>query len=230
MKYKKILVKFSGEAFGPKHEPVDMDCVAKIVDEIKQLKKLGAQVAVVTGGGNVARGREAKLGSRLKAHLKGMRGTFQNVIPLEHMLKKAGIPVHVYSSFSINSKYPVFNQEKVLDDLRENKVLIFAGGTGHPFFTTDSASVLRALQIKAELFIKATKVDGVYSCDPMEKKNCRHYNKISYKKIIASELKVVDKMCVALAWENQLPIRVVKWEPGAIVKIVQGRNLGTIIE
>lgn len=230
MKYKKILIKFSGEAFGPKGKAVDIKMIEAIALEIKNLADSGIKVAVVTGGGNVARGREADKAHRLRAHLKGMSGTFQNVEPLYFALKKLKLKAQVYTSFSLNHhKYPRFDQNKAVKDWQAGKILLFAGGTGHPFFTTDSAAVLRALQLGAEIFIKATKVAGVYSCDPLAGKNCRFYKTVPYKKVVLSELNIIDKMAIALAWDNQLPIRVVKWQAGSILKIAAGQALGTLI-
>lgn len=230
MKYKKVLVKFTGEAFGQKGGGINKAMVANIAAEIAALVKNKIRVAVVVGGGNVARGREVKKNQRMQAHMKGMQGTFTNVEPLYQALKALRLPAQIYTSFSLNSKYPQFAQAKVLQDWEKGKVLLFAGGTGHPFFTTDSAAVLRSLQLNAEIFIKATKVNGVYSCDPLTHKNCRFYKEVPFKKVVANELNIIDKMAIALAWDNELPIRVVKWEPGNILKVVQGKNLGTLID
>ncbi|MCX6785863.1 MAG: UMP kinase [Candidatus Komeilibacteria bacterium] len=229
MKYQKILIKFSGEAFGQKHQAVNLALVQKIVDEIKDLRKMGFKVAVVCGGGNLTRGREVAKNKQLATHILGMQGTLRNVLPLEKLLKKAGVPVQVYTSFSVKSSYPIFSLNKVLADFAKNKVLIFAGGTGQPFFTTDTAAVLRALEIGAQIYFKATKVNGVYSADPVTNPRAKQYAKISYQQVIAKDLAVIDKMAVCLAWDNQLPIRVIKWEPGNIVKAASGKNLGTLI-
>jgi len=229
MKYKKILLKFSGEAFGPKGGNVDPAMVAKVALEIKKLTGKKARAAVVCGGGNIARGREANKEKQLFTHFKGMRGTLINATALLSALKKIKVKAKIYSSFSLKSKFPNFDQARAMKDWDNGTVLIFAGGTGHPYFTTDTAAVLRALQLKAEVFIKVTKVDGVYSCDPLKNKNCKKFRGISYKKIIESELGIIDKMAIALAWENNLPIEVIKWEQGNVLAAADGKRLGTLI-
>ncbi len=229
MKYKKVLIKFSGESFGKKGKKIDSAGVQKIVDEIKQLRKSKVKVAVVCGGGNVSRWKDTKKGDRVEVDIKGIKGTLKNVYPLEKFLKKSKIPVQVYTSFSIKSKYPIFNYAKVKKDWQKNKVLIFGGGTGHPFFTTDTAAILRALEVGAEVFIKATKVDGIYTADPVKNKSAKKIKQISYQKYLEKDLKVIDTTAVSLARENKLPIRIIKWEQDNLVKLINGKNLGSII-
>jgi len=229
MKYKKILIKFSGEAFGNKGQGVDLKKVQQIVDEIKVLKKKGINVGIVCGGGNVIRGREVKKSARLMTHYKGMQATLINVKPLEKLFKKEKISTSVFASFSLKSNYPVFNQLKVNKDWKAGKVIIFAGGTGHPFFTTDTGAVLRALQLEADLFIKATKVDGIYDSDPQKNKKAKKIEKINYRKYIESDLQILDSMAICMAWNNNLPIRVLKWEEGSIIKLLNNKNIGSLI-
>jgi len=229
MKYKSLLVKFSGEAFGPKGGKVDPDKVQKIASEIQALRALGIKVAVVCGGGNVIRGREVGKAQQLKADYLGMQGTLRNVKPLVRALDKLGIDNQVYTSFSLKAEYPAFNQETVNKDWQSGKILIFAGGTGHPFFSTDTASVLRSLQLGLEVFVKATKVDGVYTADPQKNKQARKLTKLSYQKYLSKELKILDLTAVAMASSYNLPIRVVKWEAGRIVELAKGKNLGSLI-
>jgi len=229
MKYKKVLIKFSGESFGLKHKAVDLKRVQKIVDEIKKLRRAGVRAAIVCGGGNISRWKDVKTGDRVEVDYRGIKGTLKNVRPLEKLLKKARIPTRVYTSFIIKSNYPNFEYKKVKKDWQSGKVLIFAGGTGHPFFTTDMAAILRSLEMDVDLFVKATKVDGVYTADPLKNPRAKKINKISYKKIIEKELKIIDSSAVCLAWENRLPVRIVKWEAGSIVKAAQGNNLGSLI-
>ena len=160
-KNKKILVKFSGEAFGKKGGRLEPVKVFSVANEIKALKGAGVKTAVVCGGGNVSRWKDIRTGDRVAVDLKGMKGTLKNVEALAKALKELKVPVQVYASFSLKSKYPHFNHQRARKDWQRGKTLIFAGGTGHPFFTTDTAAILRALEIKAEVFIKATKVDGL---------------------------------------------------------------------
>lgn len=229
MKFRQILIKFSGEAFSQKGRPIDKNKVNLIVQEIKRLVSLKVKVAVVCGGGNVSRWRDTQKGDRVLVDLKGMKGTLVNVKALFKSLKSAKVPAQVYTSFSLKSEFPKFEYLKVKKDYQAGKVLIFAGGTGHPFFTTDTASILRALEIGAEVFIKATKVDGVYSGDPEKNSRAKKFKQLSYKKVIEDQLKVIDATAAALAWDNSLPIKVIKWESGNVVKTVQGQNLGSVI-
>lgn len=229
MKYQKVLIKFSGEAFGQKGKAAEPAKVLEIVEEIKQLLKLKVKVGVVCGGGNVSRWKDTKKGDRVAVDFKGMQGTLKNVVALEKFLKKEKIPVQIYTSFSLVSKYPHFNQEQAAKDFSKNKVLIFAGGTGHPFFTTDTAAVLRALESGAQIYLKATKVNGIFNADPFKNARAKKIKRISYKNYISCSLKVVDPVAVCLAWENQLPIRVIKWQRGSVVKAALGKDIGSII-
>lgn len=229
MKYKKILIKFSGESFGEIGKGVDLKRVQKIVEEIKQLVEAKVKVAIVCGGGNISRWKDIKRGDRVEVDYTGLKGTMKNVYPLERLLKRARIPTQVYTSFIIKSKFPNFKYQKVKKDWQQGKVLIFAGGTGHPYFTTDMAAVLRALEVGAEVYIKSTKVDGIFTADPIKNPQAKKIRELSHQRYIKENLKVVDPTAVCLAWENQLPIRVVKWEEGNIVKLLNGKNVGSLI-
>ena len=228
--YKKILIKFSGESFGAKGGQIDPARVKKIVGELAGLRRAKIKVAVVTGGGNVSRWKDRKKGDRVEVDLEGIKGTLKNVRPLEAALKKAGLPVKVYASFALKTKYSVFNYHQVRQDWQAGKILIFAGGTGHPFFTTDTAAILRALEIGAEVFIKATKVEGIYTADPFKNPRAKKISSISYKEFIEQNLKVIDSTAVALAWDNGLPIRIVKWTEGNVLKLIKGGKIGSIIK
>lgn len=230
MKYHKILVKFSGESFGEKGKGIDLKRVEKIVEEIKQLIKAKVKVAIVCGGGNISRWKDVKKGDRVEVDLKGIRGTLKNVYPLAKLLQQAKISCQVYTSFAIKSVYPNFKYQSVKKDWQRNKVLIFAGGTGQPFFTTDTAAVLRALQVGAEIYIKSTKVDGIFTADPVKNPQAKKINRLSHHDYIIKNLKVVDPTAVCLAWENKLPIRVVESQEGNIMRVVEGKNVGSIIK
>lgn len=229
VKYKRILVKFSGEAFGQKGGKIDSTRVGQIVLELKKLKQAGIKVAVVSGGGNVSRWKDAAGGDRVAVDYKGMNGTLKNVSALESVLKKAGVPVSVYVSFSITSKYPHYNYARAKKDYEAGKIVIFAGGTGYPFFTTDTAAVSKSLEMGAQIFIKSTKVSGLYTADPIKNPRAKLIKKISYKKLVSDQLKVIDAVAVSLAWENNLPIRIIKWGQGNVVKAVKGEGLGSLI-
>jgi len=230
MKYNKVLIKFSGESFGAKGKTVSDQKVKQIVTEIQKLVKAKVKVAIVCGGGNISRWKDVKKGDRVEVDLEGIKGTLKNVFPLERLLKKAKVPTKVYTSFAINSKYPIFKYSQVKKDWQAGKVLIFGGGTGHPFFTTDMAAVLRGLEINVDLLIKATKVDGVYDSDPVKNSQAKKINRISYQKIISDQLKIIDSTATCLAWDNKLPIRIIKWEEGNVIDVVRGKNLGSLIQ
>jgi uridylate kinase len=229
MFYKKILVKFSGESFGEKGGKIDQKKVRLIVEELKQLKKLKFSVAIVCGGGNARRGKEVKHGDRVAVDFKGMANTLKNSEYLEQQLKKNGIACRIYASFSIKSKHPNFYYPQVKKDWSEGKLLIFAGGTGYPFFSTDMSAVLFSLILKCDALIKATKVEGIYTADPQKFANASKIKKISYKDYIEKNLSVMDRTAVGLAAENRLPIRVLSWQPGNLVQLVKGWDLGSLI-
>jgi uridylate kinase len=229
MAYKKILVKFSGESFSTPKKKFDSAKAKAIVDEVKQLKKNGTQVAIVCGGGNVSRWKDVKKGDRVAVDFKGIQGTLKNCSLLEQALKKAKVACQLYTSFSINSKYPNFDYPAVKKDWAKGKVIIFAGGTGYPFFTTDTSAVLFSLILGCEAFLKATKVDGVFSQDPFKFPKAKKFLKLSAEQYIKLNLGVVDRTAVSLARENNLAIRVFKWQPQNLVKLVKGRPIGSLI-
>lgn len=230
MKYHKILLKISGEAFGEQGQKIDYAKVGLIVKEIKDLQKKKVKVAIVCGGGNTIRGVNVQKNHRLRADYAGMMATFKNIEALTFILKKEKIPFKIFTSFSAKRKnYPVFSYKLARKCWERNKLVIIGGGTGYPFFSTDMAAALRSLELGAELLVKATKVDGVYSADPVKNPKAKKFQTISYKKYIEANLKVMDLMAIALAWSNSLPILVIKWAPGNVVKAAQGKDLGTLI-
>jgi len=230
MKYNKILLKISGEAFGGRGQKIDYDKVGLIVREIKDLQKKKVKVAIVCGGGNTIRGVNVQKKDRLRADYAGMRATFKNIEALVFALKKEKIPFKIFTSFCVKIKdYPVFSYKIAKKCWQKNQLVIIGGGTGYPYFSTDMAAVLRSLELGAELLIKATKVDGVFSADPVKNHRAKKFQAISYKKYIEANLKVMDLMAIALAWSNFLPLKVIKWVPGNVVKAAQGKELGTLI-
>ena len=227
---KQILVKFSGEAFGSKGGKINPKLVQLIVEEIKALSRLKVKVAIICGGGNILRGREIKNGDRVLADYRGMRATLKNVDFLYKALVKNQVPSKVYTSFSLISKYPKFKYLQVKKDWQASKILIFAGGTGHPYFSSDTSGVLRSLELGVEIFIKATKVDGIYTADPMKNPKAKKINRLTYKTFIEKNLKVIDSTAVCLAWDNNLPIRIIKWQPGSLINLIKNKNFGSLIE
>jgi len=228
---KKVLLKFSGEAFGDKGGPILAERVKTVATEIKNLRAKGVRVAVVCGGGNISRWKDArgKNIDRVAVDYKGMKGTFKNVTALEKTLKTLGIKTSVFASFALAGEYPAFSYPVVKKAWDKGNVIIFAGGTGYPFFSTDMSAVLYSLILNVDLFIKATKVDGVYTSDPKKHPSAKKFEKISSREIVLKNLAVIDSPAICLAGDNNLPIKILQWESGAILKVIKGGKSGTII-
>lgn len=235
LKYKRILLKISGEAlmgtqeFGIAPEPVQM-----IAEEIKKAQELGAQIGVVVGGGNIFRGMKnaAKLGmDQASGDYVGMLATVMNAIALQSALRKINVPCRVQSAIDINKIAEPYLRFKAIRHLEKGRVVIFAAGTGNPFFTTDTASALRASEINAEVMLMAKNgVDGVYDDDPRTNKNAKMLKEISYAEIIKKDLKVMDTSACALCKQNEIPIIVFDFKAqGSLVKIMNGESVGTYI-
>jgi len=230
-RFKKILFKISGEAFEEKNGRLSARKLGLIVSELRQLQSLGVKTALVCGAGNIIRGITASKKHRQQADYRGMLATFKNIEALSQALRKAKVRHQIFTSFSVKSEfYPVFNCQQANRAWQKNNIIIIGGGTGYPFFSTDTAAVLRSLELSVELLVKATKVDGVYTADPVKEKKAKKYTTLSYTKFIEQNLKVMDLTAIALALPNRLPIRVIKWEPGNVIKVALGKNLGTIIK
>jgi len=230
-RFKKILFKISGEAFEEKNGRLSARKLGLIVSELRQLQSLGVKTALVCGAGNIIRGITASKKHRQQADYRGMLATFKNIEALSQALRKAKVRHQIFTSFSVKSEfYPVFNCQQANRAWQKNNIIIIGGGTGYPFFSTDTAAVLRSLELSVELLVKATKVDGVYTADPVKEKKAKKYTTLSYTKFIEQNLKVMDLTAIALALPNRLPIRVIKWEPGNVIKVTLGKNLGTIIK
>lgn len=235
LKFKKILLKISGEAllgsqeFGIDPKPVEMIC-----NEIKKVHKLGVQIAVVVGGGNIFRGMKnsQKLGmDQASGDYVGMLATVMNAIALQSELRKIGVPCRVQSALDINKIAEPYIRFKAIRHLEKNRVVIFAAGTGNPFFTTDTAAALRAAEIGAEAMLMAKNgVDGVYDDDPRANPNAKKYEKIKYDDIIVNNLKVMDLTSCSLCKQNNIPIYVFDFaQEDSIVKILNNENIGTYV-
>ena len=230
MKYQSILLKISGEAFKAQGDTTSQKKIEMIASEIQALKKLGIKLALVCGGGNVVRGINVSKKKRLGADNRGMKATFINIEALSKILKKEKIGHQIFTSFSIKQKkYPIFDSLKAQKAWQQNKVVLIGGGTGYPFFSTDTAAVLRSLELGVDVLVKATKVGGVYNADPVKNPQAKKYKKLTYRKYLEKNLRVMDLTAVALACSNQLPIRVIKWEEGNVIELVKGKSLGTTI-
>ena len=233
-KFKRILLKLSGEALmGDDSFGVNPDTVNKIVDEIKQAKLLGIEIAIVIGGGNIFRG--AALGTagmdRATADYMGMLATVMNALALQDAMKHAGLVSRVQSAINIDQVVEPYIRGKAIQYLEDKKIVIFAAGTGNPFFTTDTAAALRAMEISADIMIKATKVDGIYSSDPIKDKNAKLFSSISFDEVINKNLKVMDATAFTLCRDQQLPIAVFNiFKKNALNNILIGKQEGTLVK
>ena len=209
IKYKRILLKLSGEALlGNKSHGIDEKIIIFLADEIKKVYKKKIQISLVIGGGNIFRGTDAvSVGiERTTADYMGMLGTVINALAIQNALEKISIPTRVLSSIPIPAVCESYIRRRAINHLEKNIVIIFAAGTGNPYFTTDTAAALRASEISADVIFKATKVDGVYTDDPKRNKKAKKYNTIKYADILAKNLKIMDGSAIALARDNNIPI------------------------
>ena len=209
IKYKRVLLKLSGESLlGNKLHGIDEKIVTFLVEEIKKVYKRKIQISVVIGGGNIFRGTDAvSVGiERTTADYMGMLGTVINSLAIQNALEKNSIPTRVLSSIPIPAVCETYIRRRAINHLEKNIVVIFAAGTGNPYFTTDTAAALRASEISANVILKATKVDGVYSDDPKKNKKAKKYKIIKYSDILAKNLKIMDGSAIALARDNNIPI------------------------
>jgi len=232
-KYKRILLKLSGEALqGKETFGISESMIGEIADEIGEVHRLGIQIGIVTGGGNFFRGiRSNKLGiDRASADYMGMLATITNGIALQDMLEKKGMITRLVSALEVKQVAEPFIRRRSIRHLEKGRIVIFVAGTGNPFFTTDTAAALRALEIKADVLLKATMVEGVYSDDPMRVKDAVKFDHISYNEILAKELKVIDSTAISLCKENLMPIKIFNiTRKGNILKAVTTRTIGTLI-
>lgn len=231
---KRICLKLSGEALlGPaQDESICIDAISLIAQEIKEVRQMGIEVVVVIGGGNIFRGvKGATKGiNRATADYMGMLATVMNALALQDAIEKMGVPTRVQSAITINAVAEPFIPRKALRHLEKGRIVIFAAGTGNPFFTTDTAAVLRSVEIGADVVLKATKVDGIYDKDPMQHKDAVKFNLISYEEAIIRKLKVMDSTAITMCMDNELPIIVFDlFARGNIKKVVQGELVGTLV-
>lgn len=233
MKYKRVLLKLSGESLGgPDGQGIDEDMFSKYASEIKKLTMMGVQVAVVIGGGNIFRGLSGvKMGfDRVKGDQMGMLATVINSIGLSLSLKGSGVNAEVFSATPMEPFARYYVRDAAIRLLESGGVAIISGGTGNPFFTTDSASALRAVELKAEILLKGTRVDGVYDSDPEKNPKAVKYETLSFDKALTDNLKIMDMTAFALCKENNMPIAVFDMnKEGNLSRIVKGDNIGTIV-
>jgi uridylate kinase len=234
LKYPRVLIKLSGEALaGDKGFGLDHETVNRLSDEVVSVIKTGASVGLVIGGGNIVRGSHlAKMGmDRVAADYMGMLGTVINALAVQDTLEKKGIDTRVMTAIRMEELAEPYIRRRAVRHLDQGRTVIFAAGTGNPYFSTDTAAVLRAIQIKANLVIKATSVEGVYTADPKKDKNAKLHEEISYRDVMMAELKVMDQTAITLCKENHLPLIVLNvHKSGSIAAAVRGERVGTLVQ
>jgi uridylate kinase len=232
--YSRVLLKISGEALaGGNGTGFDFDTLTRIAGEIKQVVDMGASIGLVIGGGNIVRGAQfSKLGmDRVGSDYMGMLGTVINALAVQDVLERADVETRVMTAINMEQIAEPFIRRRALRHFEKGRVVIFAGGTGNPYFSTDTAAALRAIQTKSQVIIKATSVDGVYSADPKKDPGATLFTEISYRDVMLKELGVMDQTAIALCRENKLPVIILNINtPGAIARAVGGERIGTLVQ
>lgn len=234
IKYKRVLLKLSGEALAPKGSSgIDPEAAKMISNQIKNCVQIGANLAIVIGGGNIWRGKVGlELGmDRATADYMGMLATVMNSLALMDALENIGVTTRVQTSIEMRAIAEPYIRRRALRHIEKNRVVIFAGGTGNPYFTTDTAAALRAVEINAELLIKATKVDGIYDSDPKKNPDAKKFDRLTYMDALNKQLQVMDATAISLCMENHMPLMVLNlWEEGSLRKALMGEKVGTLVE
>ena len=233
MKYKRILLKLSGESLmGEKQFGIDNKRINSYARQIKEIKALGIEIAIVIGGGNIFRGVQAEEGGMDRTHgdYMGMLATMINSMALQSALESKGVMTRLQSAIEMKEIAEPFVRRKAVRHLEKGRVVIFGAGTGNPFFTTDSAASLRAIEINADVILKGTRVDGIYTADPEKDKNATKYDHITFDSVYSKGLNVMDLTAFTLCKENNLPIIVFNMDtPGNLLKLLKGEKIGTLV-
>ena len=233
MKYKRILLKLSGESLmGEKQFGIDNKRINSYARQIKEIKALGIEIAIVIGGGNIFRGVQAEEGGMDRTHgdYMGMLATMINSMALQSALESNGVMTRLQSAIEMKEIAEPFVRRKAVRHLEKGRVVIFGAGTGNPFFTTDSAASLRAIEINADVILKGTRVDGIYTADPEKDKNATKYDHITFDSVYSEGLNVMDLTAFTLCKENNLPIIVFNMDtPGNLLKLLKGEKIGTLV-
>ncbi len=233
-KYQRILLKLSGEALMGKHQfGIDPNIVKRIAQEVKELHDIGVEVAMVIGGGNIFRGASLSQEGlhRVTGDHMGMLATVINALALQDAMESHGLHVRVMSALPIHNVCEDFIRRRAIRHLEKGRIVIFAAGTGNPFFTTDTAASLRGIEVAADVVIKGTKVDGVYSSDPVKDPAAVLYEKLDYDEVINDRLAVMDTTAIVLCRDNKIPIRVFNMnKQGALMRVIMGEKEGTLVE
>lgn len=231
--YQRVLLKLSGEALmGPQAYGIDRDVARQIAREVGEIQQLGVQVAIVIGGGNIFRGvaASAKGMDRAQADYMGMLATVINALALQDSLEQEGVSTRVLTAIEMRSVAEPFIRRRAHRHLEKGRVVVFAAGTGNPYFTTDTAAALRAMEMKAEVILKATKVDGIYTADPVTHPDAVKFETMTYLDVLERGLKVMDATAISLCMDNRLPIKVFNLlTPGNMKRAIMGENIGTTV-
>jgi uridylate kinase len=234
MKYKRILLKLSGESLmGDKQFGIDHVRLSEYAEQIKEIQEMGVQVAIVIGGGNIFRGIQAEEGGMDRVHgdYMGMLATMINSMALQSALEKLGVETRLQSAIKMEQICEPYIRRKAVRHLEKQRVVIFGAGTGNPYFTTDTAATLRAIEIESNVVLKGTRVDGIYTADPEKDKSAKKYNTISFNEVYEKGLEVMDMTAFTLCNENKLPIIIFDMnKPGNLRKIMEGEQVGTLVE
>ena len=232
MKYKRILLKLSGEALtGDKKNGIDPEILLKYSEEIKKVYDMGIEIAIVIGGGNIYRGfnNEYKI-DRVQGDYMGMLATLINGLALQNTLENIGLPTRLQSAINVNKVAEPYIKRRAIRHLDKKRIVIFSAGTGNPYFTTDSAAVLRAIEIEADVILKGTRVDGIYNEDPNKNSNAFKFETITFNEAISKGLKIMDTTAFTLSFENKLPIIVFDMnKKDNLLKVLNGEKVGTIV-
>jgi uridylate kinase len=233
LRYPRILLKLSGERLaGDKGFGFDFETMRGFSHEIRKIHAMGAQIALVIGGGNIVRGSQiSKMGmDRVSADYMGMLGTVINALALQDVLERDGLDTRVMTAIRMEELAEPYIRRRAMRHLEKGRCVIFAAGTGNPYFSTDTAAVLRAIQMKADVIIKATSVDGVYSADPKKDPTATRYERISYRDVMLEELGVMDQTAITLCKENSMPLIVLNiHQPGVVADAIRGEPVGTLV-
>ncbi|MBI4352896.1 MAG: UMP kinase [Candidatus Omnitrophica bacterium] len=232
-KYKRVILKISGEALqGGQKYGIDPVVVESIASQLKEVKGMGVELAVVIGGGNIFRGLEAASQGmdRSTADYMGMLATVINAMALQDALERKGVFTRVQTAIAMEALAEPYIRRRAIRHLEKGRIVILAGGTGNPYFTTDTTAALRAIELGAQVVLKATRVDGIYSADPEKVKNAKRFGKFHYMDILKRRLKVMDATAISLCMDNNLPLIVFNlMKPGNIKRVIQGENIGTLV-
>lgn len=233
VKYKRVLLKLSGEALaGENKTGINVDVLEQIARDVKEVYDMGVELGVVIGGGNIFRGvaASAKGMDRASSDYMGMLATCINSLALQDAFEKIDLPTRVQTAIEMAEIAEPYIRRKAIRHLEKKRIVIFGAGTGNPYFTTDTAAALRAMEINADVIIKATKVDGIYDKDPVAHSDAKKFEKISYLEVLAKELQVMDSTAISLCKDNQLPIITFNlFEAGNIARVVKGENIGSLV-